>query len=1124
MKSLYRVKGMTCGLCTAAVTEALQQVPGVLLASVLLLTEEALVTYDPTTSADALRLVIEDCGFDAETLRTDQDSKPENPKTPLVTLLLVLGMTCGLCLATITEQLEKMPGVELVAVSLVTEVARVVHSPKVAPLELVGVIEDCGFEAEVQLLVQSKGPQMAVSRFHVDGMTCALCLLAITTALLAVDGIETAAVSEITEEALVKHTPAVKPDEIRTTIEDCGFDARLIRSLMESEPLQADLDTEDEVNLQIFGADDRAHWNAAIDNYLEAQPGVISHQALFALAGEHDDDNEDTMVNDLHIIYNPQEVGIRALYDGLHALDPTGTVRFVIVNSVDQTLALQLKILSRVNEINFWRNNFLHAVLVGLPVMALSWTHSLLPWNRWRLFPGVYVTLVIQLVLTVYIQFWLARPFLKKFVVFVVKRANALMDVLVSISTMVLFVFSLFAMAVGAYNGKTQDRVPKTLFETTAMLVMFISFGKWLENRAKGATLTALSKLLQLTPTSCTIVADVKAYEADPLAPYTTRTIGVDLIQAGDVAVVLPGAKISADGRIIDGETEVDELLITGELLPVYKGPGDEVIGGLINGLGALHIKVTRSLKKSQLQQIINLVKELQVNRAPVQRFADFVAARFVPLVIVLALTTFVIWLMICMAIHPDRLPMVFSKDENGRFFVCLKLGISVIIVACPCALGLAAPTAVMVGTGVGAEHGVLIKGGDIFERVQGLNVLLFDKTGTLTTGRMRVVNFHQVGKHMSDDWWGMVGALEETSEHPVGRLIVQGARRELGLTFEGDVLPWLASDTKTFAGLGLRGICTKGAMAHTVYVGNYNMIKREFPHLELAELDSVVLHLEALVNTMAHVVIDGEYAGYIELTDQLKANTKEIIHHLNYVEGYQVGIVTGDSRGAALKIAKELGIPSSNVFAEVSPVHKDKVIVDLKTRLPGVGVGFIGDGINDAPALAQADVGMAISSGTDIAMELADVVLLGGSSQQRGDLYGVVTALAISRATFSRVKWNFVWAALYNLVMLPFAMGCFLPLNLMLPPIAAGAAMMLSLVSVVVNSLMLKRWQPPVLNGLPVDYEDDEFGGFDLSKGTMEQFEYVKRDRRMEHRVRQMVMRSMRDFRVTTSEGYQQL
>lgn len=1139
MKALFRVEGMTCGACLATITEAISATAGVSSTNVLLITEEALVEYDPAlVTIDKLIETIENCGFDATLIKS---SEAPSTTASMSTIIQVRGMTCGACLATIKELLEKIDGVESALVSLITEQAAITHLQNIEVALLVEAIEDCGFEATIESLTKHK-QQDVVSRFQVTGMTCAACLTSITNALLQEEGINLAAVSEITEEALVKHASHISPETIIDIIESCGFDAVLSQS-QPNDHLTSEEYDEDDVLFQIYGLTDEADATRIenlVETYLSLIDGVIDY--LFSFSGQktllstQDQEIADSgnVLDELSIHFNPQKVGVRHLVDNLDALDEEGAVKFVIINLIDRLLESQLKILTRVKEIQYWKRNLTWSVALGIPVMFLNWTHTLPPWNHLMIIRGLYWTLVLQCIPTLYIQFVLGKVFLKKFRKFVINRGKgALMDVLVCISTMVAYTFSIIAMIILVWNGQTL-KPPKTLFETTCMLVMFISFGKWLENRAKGATLNALSKLLQLTPSNCTIVLDLEKYDAfmnaneketAPTEGFATRTVGIDLIQAGDVAIVLPGTKISADGVVIYGETEVDESLITGESLPVYKRVGDHVIGGSVNGPGAIHVRVTKSSKKSQLQQIINLVKESQVNRAPVQRFADFVAARFVPLVITLAVLTFVIWTAICLAIHKDRLPMAFNKEENGRYFVCLKLAISVVVVACPCALGLAAPTAIMVGTGVGAKHGVLIKGGDVFEKVTKLNVLLFDKTGTLTTGVMRLVNFKQILTSAQLDlnkWWGVVGAVELNSEHPVGKLISHGAKEHMGLTFDDDSFPWKVSNFQMYPGLGVYGKCTLGLELHEVYVGNLNLIKAKFPGFESKVLDEELSTMKTLVNTTAHVLIDGEYAGFVELTDQLKPGAKKTVRYLQHVEGYQVGIVTGDLRGAALKIAKELGIPVSNVFSEVTPVNKDKVIVDLKSRLEDVSIGFIGDGINDAPALAQADVGMAISTGTDIAMESADIVLL-SLRNSNNELAGIINGLSISCATFSRVKWNFLWAALYNLIMLPFAMGCFLPFNLMLPPIAAAAAMAVSSISVVVNSLLLKNWKLPNLDHDELDEEAQTGEVFDLRNGTNAEFQMAKRNRKLTQRLRDVAGTMLRRMR-HENDGYRMI
>lgn len=1132
--ALFRVGGMTCGSCSTLITQALYKLEAVKASSVSLLTEEARVEYDETIlSVDEVKLVIEDCGFEVELL--------SKKSLLLSTTIKVSGMTCGSCSASITEALEKIPGVVHVSVSLITEIALIDHTSQVTAHDLVSSIEDCGFEAEIENKGITKKSDTIQSTFLISGMTCGSCSASITEALQKNPNIEKVSISLVTEEALIDHNSAITKDEIISIVQDCGFDAEYLNSSYANGG-QIDADDDDEISLQIYGINDETdlqHLQYNIEAYLNSLQGIKHFQLAFknlptsspimtdpnsttiqAIRSQDDVDvtlEDENFVDEITVVYNPLTLGVRQLVDGLNDLDDK--IDFCVINSIDQASASQLKILSKVKDVQYWKLNFIKALIFGMPVIVLNHTQNYGFFKHWMLFPGFYVASLIQLVLTFYVQFVLGSVFLKKFKIYVFnKGANATMDVLVSISTMVSFLFSVFALATSAWNGQV-EKPPKVLFDTTCMLILFISFGKWLENKAKGSTSTALSKLLSLTPSSCTIINDMESYnkflefqaasnQRQNLPDFPTRAIPIDLIQTNDVAIVLPGGKVPADGQVVYGETEIDESIITGESLPVYKKEGDEVIGGSINGSELIHIRVLRSGKKSQLQQIISLVKNSQVNKAPVQRYADWIAARFVPTVIVLSSFTFMLWSIICIAIHDDKLPMVFSKDENGRFFVCLKIAISVVVVACPCALGLAAPTAVMVGTGVGASLGVLIKGGDVFEKANSINVILFDKTGTLTTGEMRLVNHRKVGKSVTDEeWWEIIGSVENNSDHPVGKSITRAARERLGLTFDEDVFNCLIKEFKVIPGLGVSAnVQLANGRLVSVSIGNVRMLNQKFPDDQLTNttLDSI--------NSLSHIIIDDEYSGYLEFTDELKENAKEVLYYLRHVEKYQVGIVSGDSHGAARKIGQELGISVSNIFSEVSPIHKDQVIVDIRQRLGGpenVGIAFVGDGINDAPALAQADIGMAISTGTDIAIDSADIVLLG--KHDSPDLNGVVNALRISNFTFTRVKWNFLWAACYNLLMLPFAMGCFLPFNLMLPPIAAGAAMMLSSVSVVLNSLLLKRYKPPNLGESMysnMEYDIATGEDFNLSSGTLEEFNLIKRDKNFKNEVKSVLKR----------------
>lgn len=1087
------IDGMTCGACSSSITEALQNLPHVQDVSVSLITNEARVVYSSPTTKEELVSTIEDCGFEAKLIKNKELRSKQ-----ITTVFNVQGMTCGACSLSVTEALEKYGPA---SVSLLTNAASVKHSPDVAVSVLLLAIEDCGFEATVE---STGKPQFTA--LSISGMTCGSCSASVTEALEGVPGVITVSVSLLTEEASVEHDTLVTAADLIEVVEASGFDALLIDA--------PDLE-EEQVIFQIYGIEESTDLVALqynVEAVLNSLPGVSTFQFIFkgevAESTAQNPDTEDTenLIDELRV--SLKGTGIRTLVDALNGIDPQ--IQFVILNSVDQSLTSQLKLLSRAKDIQYWRSTFFASLVFGIPVVLMSFTANTKFWKSLLLFHGLYVVSVLQLAITLHILFNLGSVFFKKFAVFIRhKGRNANMDVLVCLSTLISYLFSVYSIILSVWTGQT-NKPPKVLFETTAMLVCFISFGKWIENKAKGATSTALSKLMSLTPTTCLIITDVGEYEefieslkkGEPIN-LATRNIAIDLIQTNDIAVVLPGGKVPADGVIVFGETEIDESIITGEAMPVHKRKGDMVIGGSMNGPHLMHLKVTRAGKNSQLHQIINIVKESQVNKAPVQRLADYVAARFVACVLLLSSITFGFWIIYCQFSHPDKLPKAFMKEENGKYFVCLKLAISVIVVACPCALGLAAPTAVMVGTGVGATHGALIKGGDILEKASSSNVILFDKTGTLTAGEMNISNYKQVLRSLTlDQWWNLVGSVEVNSEHPTGKAIAKGAKQHLKLRFEDDTFDSLISGFEVITGLGVKATVVLGNVAYSVTIGNKRLLVRDYPDVRKDLSEVLESDLAKSVMSVAHVVINGEYCGFLELVDTIKNNAKDVLDYLQHVENYQVGIVTGDNKEVAERIGAQLGIPRGNVFSEVSPIEKDKVITDLRARFGGpenISIVFVGDGINDAPALVQADIGMAISTGTDIAIDSAEVVLMGLTDSQSNDLFGVITALQVSNATFRKIKWNFVCATVYNFVMLPFAMGCFLPFNLMLPPAAAAGAMACSSISVVLNSLLLKQWRPPTIGGLSkeLNWEEEEVGGqhaFTLKSSTLAEFNQIKR------------------------------
>ncbi|KAK9475286.1 E1-E2 ATPase-domain-containing protein [Dipodascopsis tothii] len=895
------------------------------------------------------------------------------------------------------------------------------------------------------------------STYSVDGMTCGSCTVSIETAVGAMDGVESVAVSLITERATVRHNAdVVSVDAIKEAIEDCGFDAFVVSS--EGPVADVGGSAPETVFIKVFGMT-CSSCTTTVEGTLRAIPGV--HEALVALATE-----------EAKVVYDPSVVGPRDLVD---AISDTG-FDALLADMTNNTA--QLDSLSRTKETRAWRNAARRSLYYTIPVFVLN---MVLPrcspaWDIGTLrllIPGLYLRSVLSLALTIPLQFYIGWRFYVS-AYRALKHGSATMDVLVCLSTSTAFAFSVFSMLLGVFTAR--DTPPPTAFETSTMILTFILFGKYLENRAKGQTSAALSRLLSLTPSMASIYADPANIATNP----EEREVPSELIQAGDIVILRPGAKVPADGIVIYGETHMDESLVTGEPVPVEKFVGSAVIGGTINGSGRIDFRVTRAGKDSQLSQIVKLVQEAQTGRAPIQRFTDMVAGKFVPTVIGLALFTFLLWMVLSHVLaHP---PSVFESSE-GKFVVCLNLCMSVVIVACPCALGLSTPTAVMVGTGVGAENGILVKGGAVLELATKVTRCVFDKTGTLTLGKMTVVRQSIVSLWTASDyrrdlWWKLVLAVEQGSEHPIAKAIVAAAVAEIqGTTKEQKLIDDSFSTTYSGAsgsdasaaltsslgltvagfsavvGRGVQASVTVGTETYKVATGNPEFMADlgvTVPADELAELAE-----NTTGATHVLVAIEGAYAGAIVLSDVIRRDARGTILALQRL-GLSVAMVTGDQTAPALHVAREVGIPEDMVWSRVKPSEKQAIVRTMQAD-EGERVVMVGDGINDSPALATADIGIALSGGTDVAMEAADIVLM-----RQDVLLDVPSAIVLSRDIFGRIKLNLFWAAIYNVIAIPFAMGLFLPFGVMLPPMAAGAAMAMSSVSVVCSSLLLRNWKRP--------------------------------------------------------------
>ena len=669
------------------------------------------------------------------------------------------------------------------------------------------------------------------------------------------------------------------------------------------------------------------------------------------------------------------------------------------------------------------------------------------------------------------------------------KHGSPTMDVLVVMGTSAAFFFSVAAMAVSIFCPPHSR--PNTIFDTSSMLITFITLGRYLENRAKGQTSKALSRLMSLAPSMATIYADpiaaekaaegweVPINESTEAKPESSRegasalekVIPTELIQVGDIVILRPGDKIPADGTVTRGETYVDESMITGEAMPVQKRKGSLLIGGTVNGAGRVDFRVTRAGRDTQLSQIVKLVQDAQTTRAQIQRIADTIAGYFVPTILLLGLLTFITWMILSHVLSNP--PKIFvDAASGGKFMVCVKLCISVIVFACPCALGLATPTAVMVGTGVGAENGILVKGGAALETATKISQIVLDKTGTLTVGKMIVSKSKLAPTWENNEWrrklwWSALGLAEMGSEHPIGKALLTGAKEELGLGSE-EAIDGSVGDFQAIVGKGISAFVEPATNAertrYRVLVGSIKFLRdndvdvpaEEFNASEETNILAASLSSKrpSAGTTNIFVAIDGSYAGHLCLSDTVKDSARPTIAALHRM-GIKTAIVTGDQRSTALAVASIVGIPPENVYAGVSPDQKQDIIRQFQQQ--GECVGMVGDGINDSPALATADVGIAMASGTDVAMEAADVVLM-----RPNDLMDVPASIQLARSIFNRIKLNLTWACLYNVIGLPFAMGFFLPLGWHLHPMAAGAAMAASSVSVVCSSLLLKFWKRP--------------------------------------------------------------
>jgi Cu+-exporting ATPase len=806
--------------------------------------------------------------------------------------------------------------------------------------------------------------------FPVTGMTCATCAGTIADSLSELEGVMKADVNLATERASVTFDPEkVDVAKMRRAVEDAGYGVIM-----------------NELTLSIGGMSCASCVNT-VEEAVGELDGVLSASV-------------NLVTEKLTVRYDPQRVRVAQIKK---AVVDAG---YEVIEA--QTLDLEKEM--REKETRRQRTLLTLSLALAVPTMMVMmimdftdlWHEFLMDWGN-----------LIMFALATPVQFIAGYQFYIG-AYKALRNRTANMDTLIAVGTSAAYFYSV--AVIFAPGLVSMDHV---YFDSSAMIVALILFGKYLEAKAKGSTSEAIKRLMGLQAKTARVVRDGQEME-----------MSIDDLDVGDVMIVRPGEKIPTDGVVVDGRSSVDESIITGESLPVSKEEGTEVIGATINGSSLLQVRATKVGKDTALAQIVKLVEDAQVAKAPIQRLADRVAAVFVPAVITIALVAFFLWYFVGVP--------AFASGEPA-FTFSLTIFITVLVIACPCALGLATPTAIMVGTGKGAENGILIKGGDSLEVAGTVDTVVFDKTGTLTEGRPEVVEVLSFDASCPN-MFSLLASAEVGSEHPLGEAIVRKAR---------------ADGLEMFEIEGFEGLAGKGVRAtvegRSVVAGNRGLL--EEMKVPLGERERDVVSLEDQGMTAVLVIIDGKLCGAVGIADVLKPTSAEAVAELRRM-GIEVVMITGDNRRTAQAIAGKLGI--DKVLAEVLPGGKAKEISRLQSE--GRKVAMVGDGINDAPALAQADVGMAIGSGTDVAVEAGDIVLI------KDDPRDAVAAIQLSRQTMRKIRQNLFWAFGYNTAGIPVAAGVLYPfLGILLSPIIAAGAMAFSSVSVVSNAALLKRYTPEI-------------------------------------------------------------
>lgn len=826
----------------------------------------------------------------------------------------------------------------------------------------------------------TQNPQVTLG---IEGMTCASCVGRVEKSLSALEGVSDVSVNLASESARLSVNDPARLQEAAQALDTLGYPARTARVTLNIASMSC------------------ASCVGRVDKALAEVPGVLSVTVNLAA--------ETAVVEFLE--------GAVATADLMAATAAIGYPA-----EVAEANASQSRVERKAEEADKLRRNVLFAAALTLPVFVLEMGAHLVPAFHMAIANsiGTQTSWVIQFVLTTIVLFGPGRHFFLKGIPALLRGAPD-MNSLVAVGTGAAWTYSVVATFL---PGLLPVGVRAVYFEAAAVIVVLILIGRWLEARAKGRTGAAIQSLLGLQVRTARVLRDGETVEVD-----------VDALGVGDTILVRPGERIPVDGEVVDGTSNVDESMITGEPVPVTKAAGAAVTGGTVNGTGSLTFRASRVGSDTTLAQVIRMVEEAQGAKLPIQGLVDRVTLWFVPAVMALAALTAVVWLLV----GPDP-ALTFA----------LVAGVSVLIIACPCAMGLATPTSIMVGTGRAAEMGVLFRKGDALQELSTVNIIALDKTGTVTEGKPTLTDVVVAEGFDRESVLGLIAAVEEQSEHPIAEAIVRGARSE------GIAVP-TASGFRSITGYGVAAMVD----GKEVLVGADRYMIRE--NVDIASLVDTEKDLASRGRTALYAAVDGKLTAVIAVADPVKPASREAIAAL-HDRGFQVAMITGDKQETAEAIARETGI--DQVIAGVLPDGKVAALDDL--RAGGRKIAFVGDGINDAPALAHADVGIAIGTGTDVAIESADVVLMSG------DLRGVVNAVEVSKRTMSNIRQNLVWAFGYNVALIPVAAGVLYPaFGLLLSPVFAAGAMALSSVSVLTNALRPRRISPamyePPKTGAPL-------------------------------------------------------